>query len=231
VKRRAEAYVKSERGSLSRARREFDCREGRLADTERRRSALIDLAADGTITRNDLRTKLAELDREREACHEEIRVLRESREELEALETLPELAEQYARDLPYLLNLRRVVKNYESIGAERTPENPLGTYKLTPDAIRYLSDKEVQRREREAEEKRATRYRAMYEDLNLRAVAHPDGMLEASWRFGEVVLRNSSDTSKNKHATKHFHASGHPIVQSFQPGENWRWCYVDEVLV
>ncbi len=100
MKRRAEAYVKSERGSLSRARREFDGWEGRLADTERRRSALIDLAADGTITRNDLRTKLAELDREREACHEEIRVLRESREELEALETLPELAEQYARDLP-----------------------------------------------------------------------------------------------------------------------------------
>jgi hypothetical protein len=47
--------------------------------------------------------------------------------------------------------------------------------------------------EREAEEKRATRYRAMYEDLNLRAVAHPDGTLEASWRFGEAVLRNSSD--------------------------------------
>ena len=84
--------------------------------------------------------------------------------------------------------------------------------------------------EREAEEKRATRYRAMYEDLNLRAVAHPDGTLEASWRFGEAVLRNSCDTSKNEHATKHFHASGHPIVQSFQPGENWRWCYVNEVL-
>ena len=85
--------------------------------------------------------------------------------------------------------------------------------------------------ERGAEEKRATRYRAMYEDLDLRADAHPDGTLEASWRFGEAVLRNSSDTSKNKHTTKHLHASGHPIVQSFQPGENWRWCYVDEVLV
>jgi Zn ribbon nucleic-acid-binding protein len=39
------------------------------------------------------------------------------------------------------------------------------------------------------------------------------------------------DSSKNKHARKHFHATGHPIVQSFQPGEDWRWCYVDEVLV
>jgi uncharacterized UBP type Zn finger protein len=39
------------------------------------------------------------------------------------------------------------------------------------------------------------------------------------------------DSSPNKHATRHFHASGHPIVQSFEPGEDWLWCYVDEVEV
>jgi len=39
------------------------------------------------------------------------------------------------------------------------------------------------------------------------------------------------DSSKNKHATKHFHQTKHPIMQSFQPGENWRWCYVDEMFV
>jgi uncharacterized UBP type Zn finger protein len=39
------------------------------------------------------------------------------------------------------------------------------------------------------------------------------------------------DSSKNEHATKHFHSTGHPIIQSLQPGEDWRWCYVDEVLV
>lgn len=38
------------------------------------------------------------------------------------------------------------------------------------------------------------------------------------------------DNSKNKHATKHFHASGHPIIKSFQPGEDWGWCYVDELF-
>jgi uncharacterized UBP type Zn finger protein len=37
------------------------------------------------------------------------------------------------------------------------------------------------------------------------------------------------DSSKNKHATGHFHTTHHPIVQSFEPGEDWRWCYVDEV--
>ena len=38
------------------------------------------------------------------------------------------------------------------------------------------------------------------------------------------------DSSKNKHATKHFHDTGHPIVRSAQPGEEWAWCYVDEVF-
>ncbi|MBW3554289.1 MAG: UBP-type zinc finger domain-containing protein [Gemmatimonadetes bacterium] len=37
------------------------------------------------------------------------------------------------------------------------------------------------------------------------------------------------DSSKNRHATKHFHATGHPIVRSFEPGEDWRWCYADAV--
>jgi uncharacterized UBP type Zn finger protein len=39
------------------------------------------------------------------------------------------------------------------------------------------------------------------------------------------------DSSPNRHATKHFHATGHAIVQSFQPGEDWVWCYADEVYL
>jgi uncharacterized UBP type Zn finger protein len=39
------------------------------------------------------------------------------------------------------------------------------------------------------------------------------------------------DSSKNKHATKHFHAEHHPIIRSFGPGENWRWCYVDQLYL
>lgn len=38
------------------------------------------------------------------------------------------------------------------------------------------------------------------------------------------------DSSKNHHATKHFHATQHPVIRSFQPGEAWRWCYVDEIF-
>jgi uncharacterized UBP type Zn finger protein len=38
------------------------------------------------------------------------------------------------------------------------------------------------------------------------------------------------DSSPNRHATKHFHATQHPIIRSFQPGEEWGWCYVDEEM-
>src|SRR5215469_13387214 len=37
------------------------------------------------------------------------------------------------------------------------------------------------------------------------------------------------DSSKNKHATKHFRSSQHAIMRSIEPGEDWGWCYVDEV--
>src|SRR5712675_911284 len=37
------------------------------------------------------------------------------------------------------------------------------------------------------------------------------------------------DSSKNKHATKHFHATKHPIVRSIEPGEDWGWCYIDNL--
>ncbi|MBI2325075.1 MAG: UBP-type zinc finger domain-containing protein [Chloroflexi bacterium] len=37
------------------------------------------------------------------------------------------------------------------------------------------------------------------------------------------------DDPKNTHATKHHHATKHPMIRSFEPGEKWLWCYVDEV--
>ena len=39
------------------------------------------------------------------------------------------------------------------------------------------------------------------------------------------------DSSPNKHATKHFHRSQHPVVKSYEPGEDWAYCYVDDMMV
>lgn len=39
------------------------------------------------------------------------------------------------------------------------------------------------------------------------------------------------DSSEGKHATKHFHSTGHPVMKSVEPGERWGWCYVDGVML
>jgi uncharacterized UBP type Zn finger protein len=39
------------------------------------------------------------------------------------------------------------------------------------------------------------------------------------------------DSSPNRHASRHAEASGHPLMRSIQPGENWSWCFVDELAL
>lgn len=38
------------------------------------------------------------------------------------------------------------------------------------------------------------------------------------------------DSSPHKHATAHWRATQHPVVRSFEPGEEWAWCYADDLL-
>jgi hypothetical protein len=43
------------------------------------------------------------------------------------------------------------------------------------------------------------------------------------------------DSSPHKHATVHHRETAktgdpHPVIRSFEPGENWRWCYIDEIV-
>jgi uncharacterized UBP type Zn finger protein len=39
------------------------------------------------------------------------------------------------------------------------------------------------------------------------------------------------DDSPNRHASAHAHASGHPIIRSLQPGEEWSWCFIDNLAM
>jgi hypothetical protein len=39
------------------------------------------------------------------------------------------------------------------------------------------------------------------------------------------------DDSPNRHATEHAHSSEHPIIRSLQPGEDWSWCYIDQLAM
>jgi uncharacterized UBP type Zn finger protein len=37
------------------------------------------------------------------------------------------------------------------------------------------------------------------------------------------------DQSIGKHATAHFHKTGHPVIRSLEPGEDWEYCYIDDI--
>jgi uncharacterized UBP type Zn finger protein len=57
---------------------------------------------------------------------------------------------------------------------------------------------------------------------------------ESSWAHLRMCLTcghvGCCDSSPLRHASKHFHETGHPVMRSHEPGESWRWCYVDVVL-
>jgi uncharacterized UBP type Zn finger protein len=38
------------------------------------------------------------------------------------------------------------------------------------------------------------------------------------------------DSSPRRHMSKHAADTGHPVMRSYEPGERWRWCFVDEQL-
>ncbi len=39
------------------------------------------------------------------------------------------------------------------------------------------------------------------------------------------------DNSRNRHARRHYHATGHTVIQSLEPRETWRYCYADDTLL
>ena len=39
------------------------------------------------------------------------------------------------------------------------------------------------------------------------------------------------DQSAGRHATKHFHSAGHPVMEAYYEPEGWGWCYIDEVMI
>jgi hypothetical protein len=231
LREHVERQVAEERRNLRVPEREVAAWKERLASLGRRRSGYLDQQAEGLISMVELREKLNALETERERAERELRGFEDQSRRLRELEALPGLVEAYLRDLPHILVRKPAVRGYEVSGPKR--EDGPRPYRLTPERIRHLSEEELEQQWRAAADEEAARYRAMYDALGFRVVAHPDFTLEVEWNFGKEpkLLRTENDASPNRHATAHFHATEHPLVQSFQPGEDWIWCYVDEVVM
>jgi len=161
-------------------------RDAREAASTRERLAKLEIVADnyrdqqaeGLITMAKLHEKLDGVRVEREDLEARLAMLAEGESRVRELEELPQLVEEYLRDLPYLVDKMPVIREYETVGAERTQENPLGIYTLAPERIRSLSEEEVASRRRAAEAARGARFRELYAMLGLRAAVHADGGLD-----------------------------------------------------
>lgn len=78
---------------------------------------------------------------------------------------------------------------------------------------------------------------SLIEDVEPRTPGECEDCLRAGSRWVHLRLCltcgqvSCCDSSPSKHATAHARAAGHPIVQSAEPGEDWRWCYPHQSLV
>ena len=72
-----------------------------------------------------------------------------------------------------------------------------------------------------------------------RDVGTPDACADHTEADGPIVYLRTClecghvgccDSSPARHATAHARATGHPVIQSAEAGETWRWCYTDEIL-
>ena len=140
LREQVEQQVRAERES------KLWLRNTREAASARERLAKLGVVADnyraqqaeGLITMTSLRERLEEVGEEREQLEARLATLADGESRLRELEELPGLVDAYLRDLSELVEgwARHPVREYESVPAERTPENPFGIYRPTEDTMR-----------------------------------------------------------------------------------------------
>ena len=190
LREEAERQAEGERRRLRRAHREAERLRSVLRGLEDKRERLMDLALDGPFGKDEIACRAASLEAERNAVERELAGLGGDalEERLRELEELPNLVEEYLRDLSYLVGRRRVVRDHVTLPEERTADNPLGLIRLTPDRVRPKSIEEIEGERLAAENERSARLRLVYEAIGLAVIAHKDGTLVLRWSCGTRTL-------------------------------------------
>ncbi|MDQ3941745.1 MAG: recombinase zinc beta ribbon domain-containing protein, partial [Actinomycetota bacterium] len=182
LRSKVEEKAERERRVLQNTDREAGRIRSRLAKLATMEKAYSKQEAEGLVSSDTLRANLVDLAQERIDLERRLTELTDSERRLRALEALPSLIEEYLRELPHLLDLEPLLREYETSAPEATPDDPLGAlYTITPERIRFLPEEELAERRRAVEEKRARRFRELYAMLGLKVVCHKDRSLEVSW--------------------------------------------------
>ena len=190
LREEAEHQAEGERRKFRRADREAERVHGVLRGLEDKHERLMDLALDSPFGKDEIARRAASLEAEREAVERKLDALGGDalEERLRELEVLPEQVEGYLRDLPYLVGRQRVVRDHRTSPEERTADNPLSLFRLTPGRVRPKTNEEIEGERLTAENERSAHLRWVYEAIGLAVTARKDGTLVLRWSCGRRTL-------------------------------------------
>jgi site-specific DNA recombinase len=183
--------IEREKERLKSADRERAVWTDELVKVERKRDSLIEMRAEGDITKDEFRQKAAELDARKLAAERELASLKDVDASLKDLEALPSLIEEYIQELPqmidYMPRIRESTLSDEhkaQLERDRRNGHGLKPYLVVPGTYRKRTPEEMEELRQEAERERGQRYRGLYELLDLKVVAFKDKSLEVTGTFG-----------------------------------------------
>ena len=190
LREHVQKQVEEEKQALGDSRGRVEAIGRHLAEIDGERDRYTRLYARGKLDDEEYDRYIAELEERRHAAEEELAKLGDTRDRIEYLEALPDMVEEYLRDLPELVRgAGWEVREYETVPEERTHDNPFGIYTLTPEHIRERTSEELEEHIREQQRMRGERLQALYEALGLSVVTHRDGTLDISWGAGDGLGR------------------------------------------
>jgi site-specific DNA recombinase len=183
--------IEREQERLERADRERAVWTNELVNVERKRDALIEMRAEGDITKDEFRQKAAGLDARKSAAERELASLEDADTSLKDLEALPSLIEDYLRELPQMIDEMPRIREYmlsdehkAQLERDRHNGHSPQPHAVVPGTYRKRTPEEIEELRQEDERERARRYRALYELLDLKVVAFKDKTLEVTGTFG-----------------------------------------------
>lgn len=180
VEEQAEA-MRRELGSGERVARAF---RKELDELDKREDNLVEaIGSLGLSTRlmEKFREELERIQDEREDVLARLEEVSDVEEQARKLREIPRLVEEYLRDLPGLIDPQPLLRDHGTVPAERTEDNPLGAYRLTPERVRHKTEEELEAERRAALEERRGRFREIYSALGLTVVCQRDRSLEIRW--------------------------------------------------
>jgi hypothetical protein len=159
----------------------------RVLAHRRERDRYNRLYARGKLSDDEYDVYTAETAERKKTAEEELARLEDARRNVEYLDELPRLVEDYLRELPEMLDYMPRIREY--VVKDEHKSKQLKPHPVVPGMHRKRTPEEIEQLRQEAARERAERYQYMYAKLGLKAIVHRDGTLELTWKAGKSVSK------------------------------------------